>query len=155
MALALLAAQSVAAREPLGLFDGWAAFRDAQPPRCYAIAEPELRRKGSFRPFAAVGTWPTRKLRGQLHIRLREAKEKGAPVLLWVDDRRFRLVAGGADAWALDARSDAAIVAAMRGGRRMRVETRSARGRVMSDSYPLRGVATAIDAAAVACARVR
>lgn len=153
--LPFLAAYPAAAREPLGLFDGWAAFRDPQPTRCYAIAEPELRRNGAFRPFAAVATWPQRRVRGQLHIRLRETKEKGAPVLLWVDDRRFRLVAGGADAWALDAKADAAIVAAMRGGRRMRVETRSVRGRVISDSYPLRGVATAIDAAAVACAKLR
>ena len=58
--------------------------------------------------------------------------------------KRFPLVAGGADAWAPDPRTDAAIVAAMRSADRMRVG---------GDSYALRGAATAIDAATLACVR--
>jgi hypothetical protein len=41
----------------------------------------------------------------------------------------------------------------MRTGIEMSVETRSASGALVRDSYRLRGAATAIDAAAIACAR--
>lgn len=151
-----LLAGAAPAREPLGVFGGWGAFRDAQPLRCYAIAEPEERRRGaSWRPFAAISQWPGRGARNQLHIRLRKPRQQGAPVTLVVDGRRFALVAGGADAWARDTAADADIVAAIRGGSEMRVETRDADGRRFSDVYALRGAATAIDAAALACAESR
>ena len=44
-------------------------------------------------------------------------------------------------------------MAAMRTGIEMIVETRSARGALMRDHYRLRGAATAMDAAAIACRR--
>jgi hypothetical protein len=37
----------------------------------------------------------------------------------------------------------------------MSVQTRDARGRGFADTYALRGAATAIDAAALGCARLR
>ena len=74
-------------------------------------------------------------------------------MLLRVDDRSWQLLAGGRDAWAPDAPADAEIVAAMRRGLFLTIETRSERGQRIRDIYRLRGAATAIDAAAVACAR--
>lgn len=143
------------AREPLGVFGHWGAFRDARPLRCYAIAEPVERPRGAaWAPFAAISQWPGRNVRNQLHIRLRMKKKRGEPVILTVDGRRFNLVAGGADAWAPDARTDAAVVAAIRGGSEMRVQTRGENDRRFTDAYALRGVATAIDAAALACADI-
>ena len=98
--IALAAGPAAAAREPLGLFNGWAAFRDATPPRCYAIAEPvDAPAGGQWRPFAAIGHWPGRQIRGQFHIRLRAAKQTGVAVTLAIDDQHFTLVSGGADAW--------------------------------------------------------
>jgi hypothetical protein len=41
----------------------------------------------------------------------------------------------------------------MRTGLEMTVESRAAAGALIRDSYRLRGAATAIDAAAIACAR--
>ena len=73
--------------------------------------------------------------------------------LLKIDDRTFQLLAGGRDAWAQDGRADAEIVAAMRTGVAMTVETRSERGAFVRDNYGLAGAATAIDAAAIACAK--
>ena len=52
-----------------------------------------------------------------------------------------------------DAGADAEIVTAMRTGVAMSVETRSQSGGLLRDEYPLRGAATAVDAAAIACAR--
>ncbi|HYJ29667.1 MAG TPA: hypothetical protein VEW25_04925 [Allosphingosinicella sp.] len=147
-----LAAPALAQRRPLGTWFFWGAFRDNE--RCFAIAEPQ---QGSAeegaRPFASVGWWPGRGLAGQVHVRLGREKRQGSAVLLRIDGRTFQLVSGPRDAWAPDARADSEIVAAMRTGVELSIETRSARGLSMRDSYRLRGAATAIDAAAIACRR--
>lgn len=146
-------APAAAARDTLGVFGRWAAFRDDGPRRCFAVAEPARPlRGGGWRPFAAVSTFPEAGLRSQINIRLRNRKLRGAPVFLSIGQRRFRLIAGGSDAWARDPRQDAAIVSAMRSGSSMSVETRGLNGRAFADVYALRGAATAIDAAALGCA---
>lgn len=151
----LLGAMPAHARDSLGIFDGWGAFRDAQGPRCYAVAEPvrAARRSGGWRAFAAIGTWPRQNVRGQVHFRLSRQRRDDAGVTLAIGDRRFALVAGDADAWAPDRRVDAAIVAAIRSGTSMSVQTTDRAGRAFADVYALRGAATAIDAAALGCAR--
>lgn len=150
----LLVAAPAAARDALGIYEGWGAFRDAKPQRCFAIAEPVRMARGKWRPYASVGHWPMQRIRGQLHIRMSREKRDNAPVTLSIDDRKFALVAGGADAWAPDTRADAAIIAAMRSGRSMSIATVSTSG-AFADTYRLKGAATAIDAAALGCARGR
>ncbi|PZU60480.1 MAG: hypothetical protein DI547_02385 [Sphingobium sp.] len=154
---ALLAGQPVRARESLGVFERWGAFRDPAVPRCYAIAEPARKPRGEqpWRAFASVGTWPRQGLRGQVHFRLSRARADGSRLLLGIGDARFPLVGGAADAWAADRRGDAAIVAAIRSGTSMSVEGVGRDGRAFADVYALRGAATAIDAAALGCARIR
>lgn len=151
--LSLVAAPAMA-RESLGIFDNWGAFADASPKRCYAIAQP-MQHGGAagWRPFASVATWPGQGARNQLHIRLSRERDPRARVTLSVGERRFELVAGNADAWAPDARTDAAVVAAIRSSRSMSVETLGRSGQPFADIYPLRGAATAIDAATLGCAR--
>ena len=139
-------------RTSLGTFDGWAAFRDERPYRCFAIAQP-VRGGGKWRPFASVATWPQAGVRGQVHIRMGRALLDGAPVTLTVGARRFAMVSGGADVWAPDRRIDAAIVAAMRSAQRFSVQARGASGGGFTERYALKGAATAIDAAALGCAR--
>jgi hypothetical protein len=137
---------------PLGIFGTWAAFRG--PERCYAIAEPyQAPHPGDGRGFASIGYWPGRTAAGQAFFRLSRAKREGSAVLLRIDERTFQLRGGGDDAWAVDPAADAELVSAMRTGIEMSVETRSASGALVRDSYRLRGAATAIDAAAIACAR--
>jgi hypothetical protein len=150
--LLLAAAAPAAAQQALGVFGLWGAFRNAE--RCYAIAEPyQEPRAEDGRAFASVGYWPARAVRGQAYFRLSRPKREGSAVLLRIDDRTFQLRGGGADAWGSDSAADAEIVAAMRTGLEMSVETRAATGALVRDSYRLRGAATAIDAAAIACAR--
>jgi hypothetical protein len=152
LTLGALSGTGAQARDSLGVFDAWGAFRDPMPPRCYAIAMPVAAKPGGF---AAVGSWPRQRVRGQVHFRLSRMRGSDAAVILNVGDRRFTLVAGQVDAWAPDARADAAIVAAMRSATSMSVQTRDSRGRGFADTYVLRGAATAIDAAALGCARLR
>lgn len=153
---ALLAlAAPLAARDSLGVFSSWGAFRDPSVPRCYAIARPlPTSRSGDYRAFASVGTWPRRQVRNQLHLRLSRKLAKGAEIRLVVGDRRFTLTGGGGDAWTRDKAADAAVIAAMRSAARMTVSSRDTRGRRFTDRYDLTGAATAIDAATVGCARL-
>lgn len=147
-----LAVPAAAQKQSLGVFGGWGSF--AEDGRCYAITEPHRSpRAGDWKPFASVGYWPRAGVRGQIHFRLSREKRRGSAVLLRIDDRTFQLAGGGADAWAPDARADAEIVAAMRGGVEMMIETRSTTGALVRDHYRLRGAPTAIDAAALGCAR--
>jgi hypothetical protein len=150
---AIAVAGAAIARTSLGTFEGWGAFRDESPLRCFAIAEPVRQGGGKWRAFASVATWPGAGVRGQLHIRLAREKLNGAPVTLSIGGKRFPMVAGGADVWAPDSRVDAAIVAAMRSAPSMSIATRAATGAGFAETYALKGAATAMDAAALGCAR--
>jgi hypothetical protein len=149
----VLACPARAARTSLGTFDGWGAFRDDAPLRCFAIAEPVRPGGGKWRSFASVATWPNGGVRGQVHIRLAREKLNGAPVTLSIEGKRFSMVAGGADVWAPDPQADAAIAAAMRSAPAMTIATRAATGGGFAETYRLKGAATAMDAAALGCAR--
>jgi len=157
--LAFLAAP-LAARDSLGVFGEWGAFRDPSTPRCYAITAAEIApRSGPSQrtqaPFASIGTWPRRNVRGQVHLRLSRTTAQSAAISLSVGTQRFALTGGGGDAWAQDRRMDAAIVAAMRSAGSMSVSARDRAGNRFTDRYSLDGAATAMDAATVGCARIR
>ena len=157
LASALLLATPALARDSLGMFGPWGAFRDPAVPRCYAIAKVDKPRgaKVDFQAYADVGHWPKRALRNQIHFRLSKRLAANAPIRLRVDTQEFALTGGGGDAWAADRRMDAAIVAAMRSATARRVRARAADGREFSDFYDLPGAASAIDAAALGCAAAR
>ncbi len=154
--LACLVAMPASARDSLGLYGTWGAFRDPAVPRCYAIAmaEPSTKQR-DYQPYASVGTWPRRALRGQIHFRLSRKLAAGARITLAIGDRRFDLVGGGGDAWPADARMNAAVLAAMRSAESMTVSARGANGGGFSNTWPLAGAASAMDAAAIGCARAR
>lgn len=156
LALALMVASvPLAAKDSLGMFGDWGAFRDPSVPRCYAVAMARTSRASrDYQPFASVGTWPRRGVRGQVHFRLSRKLATQPSIALSLGGKRFALSGGGGDAWAQDKAMDAAIVAAMRSARSMTVSARDTRGRRFADSYPLEGAATAMDAATVGCARV-
>jgi len=148
--LAVGAPATAQQRQPLGVFGTWGAFSGQG--RCFAISEPLEAPAQRRRPFASVAHWPGRAPGAQLHIRLSQEKRQGSAVILRIDGRSFQLMGGGDNAWAPDARADVEIQTAMRTGIDMVVETRSAEGRAVRDRYRLRGAATAMDAAALACA---
>ena len=151
-----LAAAPLAARDSLGMFSGWGAFRDASVPRCYAIAKPKpstLSR--DYDAYASIGTWPSRNVRGQLHLRLSRELKSGASINLRIGRNNFILTGGGGDAWASDQTMDAAIISAMRSAGTMSVSAKDTNDRRFSNIYDLAGVATAMDAATVGCARIR
>lgn len=152
-ALILALAAPVSAKDSLGVFGQWGAFRDAETPRCYAIAAAETSRdRRDFDPFASVGTWPRRQVRGQVHFRLSRELSASPRLRVAIGGQRFELTGSGSDAWAANGGDDAAILAAMRAGSRMSISATDRRGNRFTDRYSLEGAATAIDAAAVGCA---
>lgn len=149
----LLLPTPLAARDSLGVFGDWGAFRDAEAPRCYAITAAQG--AGQDAAYASVGTWPRRQVRGQLHIRLARPLGREGSAQLRIGEERFALAGNGHDLWAADPRGDAAIVTAMRAATSMRLTATDARGRRITVTYSLDGAATALDAASVGCARTR
>ncbi|PLK24863.1 hypothetical protein C0V72_03730 [Porphyrobacter sp. TH134] len=149
--LSLALAAPLSARESLGVYESWAAFKDAAPARCYAIAK--AAGKSAAPAYATVSVWPDKGVRGAVHLVLSREVAPKARVRLSVGDKRFDLVAKGRNAWAADGRGDAAILAVLRSASRMSVSATSAKGGGFTDRYALAGAATAIDAASVGCAR--
>lgn len=150
---ALALAVPVSAKDSLGIFLNWAAFKDAETPRCYAIAAPEetISRR-ELKPYLSVGFWPEDKVTHQLYVRLSRARSLNSGVTLTVGGRRFRLTADRNGAWAKDRRMDLQIVSAMRTSRSLSIESIGRDGRSIVDAYALRGAPSAIDAAALGCA---
>lgn len=151
-ALVLITAP-LAARDSLGVFDSWAAFRDAQPARCYAIAKAQGTPPAPA--YATIAHWPDRKVRGTVHFVLSRDVAAQSAVRLVVGNQRFALIASGRNAWAADAKGDAAIIAALRSAARMSLSASTPKGGTFTDRYTLSGAATAIDAATVGCASKR
>jgi hypothetical protein len=143
-------ADAAAQRKSLGIWFDWGAF--AEPARCFAMAAPQNRRS-DFGQRLTIAYDARARAKGQFHARLSRERRSGSAVILRIDDRVFPLVAGPRDVWAPNSRADADIVAAMRRGLQLSIETRSTRGARLRDRYGLRGAATAIDAAALACSR--
>jgi hypothetical protein len=141
----LIAAAPLLAKERLGAYQSWAAFKDAEVPRCYAIGSPD--ESSGTGGYVSVGFWPKRGLSHQLNVRLSSTRSSDAGITLSVGGRRFQLTADGNIGRAKDRAMDLAIIAAMRSSQSMSVQSSG-----ITDAYALRGAASAIDAAALGCA---
>ena len=82
LVVALPFAGPAMARDSLGMFGAWGAFRDPQVPRCYALAKavPSTLQR-DYPPYADVAWWPRQGVRGQVHFRLSRKLAANAPML--------------------------------------------------------------------------
>lgn len=147
---ALIAAPALA-KERLGAWQSWAAFRDAETPRCYAIGAPQEASGDSG--YIAVGFWPKRGLGHQVYVQLSRERSANSGITLSAGGRRFRLIARGNGGWAKDRQMDIAIIAAIRASQSISITSVARDGRTIVDAYATRGAASAIDAAALGCAK--
>ncbi len=145
-------ASSISAKDQLGVYQNWAAFRDPGT-RCYAIAAPEEMVSGAERKaYLSIGFWQKQKVTHQLYVRLSRDRSTNSSLTLNAAGRRFRLQANASEGWSVDRRMDLAIVAAIRSASSLSIESIGRDGRAIVDAYSLRGAASAIDAAAIGCA---
>ena len=152
--LSLLAVASpVLARDSLGIYQNWGAFRDGQPSRCYAIAEPED--AAGAGAFATISWWPDKAIRGQFHVALSSTIRPTSDVYLDAGGRRWRLTKGAREAWSPSPKHDSFILAKLRSAGSFVISVESGGERTYRDKYLLRGAPSAFDAAALGCARTR
>ena len=141
--LLLAAASPAGARETLGWYGHWGAFRDA-PGRCFARVAPSSGGGG-----LAVGTAPG--VRVQVYVDL--PRPAGRDVALSIAGRRFALIAAGRDAWPATPRADLAVLAAIRAGGSAELRGIDQAGGRFRALFPLTGAPSAIDAALIGCAQ--
>lgn len=147
----LLVAAPLWARERLGAWQSWAAFEDRETPRCYAIGAPE--ESSGTGGYVSVGFWPKKRIGHQVYVRLSKPRSPNSGISLNVGGRRFRLVARSDSGLSPNRQTDLAIIAAIRSSSALSVESTGRDGRAIIDAYATRGAASAIDAAALGCAR--
>jgi hypothetical protein len=129
----------------------WAAI--GRGSTCEALSRSvRIAAKGKVQAIAGFSFSPDRRLWGEFHTKLRRMPRLGATVMLRIDDRPFLLVSRDNLAWSTGPLQEQAIIAALRDASAMSVESRDGAGHRFVDPYSLDGAATAIDAAAAACA---
>lgn len=152
LAFAATLASAAEARGPI-IYAGaqWTAIdRGAS---CEALSRSlRVAAKGKVQAIAGFTFSADRRRWGEFHVRLRRMPRNGAAVMLRIDNRPFLLVSRGNEAWSEGPLQEQAIIAALRVASGMSVESRDLSGGRFVDPYSLDGAATAIDAAAAACA---
>jgi hypothetical protein len=108
--------------------------------------------RDKVQPVAGFTFSPDHRRWGEFHARLSRMPRGDATVMLKVGDQPFLLVTRSGWAWSTGPMQADAIIAAVRGGGWMQVESRDGSGARFSDPYLLDGAPTAIDAAAARCA---
>ena len=103
-------------------------------------------------PFVGFLFDPGGAAQGQFYVRLSRPAGAGAVAMLAIGNQPFLLIGRGQSAWSRSPSQSQAIIAAVRNSATMRVDFRDESGRRYSDHYGISGAATAIDAAAAACA---
>ncbi len=153
-ALASVPLSTAMAKDLIGIYQGWAAFAEPDDASCYAIAQPtEVVGRDSQKGNSAftVGFWPEKYQNYQIYVRFSRDRSSNSIVTLSAGGRRFRLDGNRTEAWAKDQRMNMAIIAAMRASASMSITSIGRDGRAIVDVYRLRGAASAIDSAALAC----
>lgn len=153
-AIAMAATPAAYARDLIGIYQDWAAFAEPTDGTCFAIAQPkEVVGRDSQKGNSAftISFWPKKSDDYQVYVRFSRDRSSNSVVTLTAGGRRFRLDGNRTEAWAKDQRMNIAIVAALRSSASMSIESTGRDGRAIVDAYRLRGAASAIDAAALAC----
>ena len=120
---------------------------------CEALSRSQrIAAKDKVQALAGLTFAADRRRWGEFHARLSRMPRSDASVMLQIGDQPFLLVARGGWAWSRGPLQAQAIIATMRDGAAMRIESRDAAGVRFSDPYLLDGAPTAIDAAAARCA---
>ncbi len=154
-------AQAPAGVQPteIGSFKDWKAY--AAPVKggkvCYALATPQQpqssrrRRRSEPTPppegaYFFISNRPHDGVQNEVSVMPGFALKPNSEVELTVDGATFRLYTRGDGAFMNNNEDQAALVEAMRGGRRaMTVEATSARGRKSTQSYSLAGISDSLD----------
>ena len=151
VALVCVCSSAAAAGTVLYAKGAWAAIE--RPDLCEATTRSlRIATKSKIQARAGFSFSADRRRWGEFFARLSRVPRPGSSVILTVGRQPFLLVARGGWAWSRGPLQEQAIIAAVRSGGGMRIESRDNGGRRFVDPYLLDGAPTAIDAAAARCA---
>lgn len=142
-------------QQSLGQFTDWSAYtaNGASGKVCFVISQPKLRQPEGLNRDPAyffVSHRPGDSVRNEVSVQVGFPLKPGSTVDIDIKGAPFRLVTQDQRGWS-NGQDDANIVNAMKGGAEMIVKSTSGRGNVTTDTYSLKGVSAALDAAAGAC----
>jgi invasion protein IalB len=153
----LVSLPALAQTQALGKFGEWAAFVEGSDARkvCYMGAAPQ-KAEGKYtergKIYFLVSHRPAEKVTGEISVEAGYAYKDGSEVTAVVDgNRSFKLFSRGENAWNYDAKTDRAMVEAMKTGKQVVIKGRSARGTATTDTYGLSGFTAAYEAISRAC----
>ena len=136
----------------IGVYADWRAYTEGAI--CYMGSEPK-KAEGKYtsrgQPYVIVSHRPKDKSLGVIEIGAGYAYKKESEADVAIGDKSFRLFTDGSNAWARDAKTDRALVAAMKVGKAMVVKGTSSRGTLTTDTYSLTGFTAAFAAIGKAC----
>jgi hypothetical protein len=147
-------AQAPAGAQPtqIGEFKDWNAY--SAPVKggkvCYTLATPEKGRRRSSQPpegaYFFISNRPQDGVNNEVSVMPGFQLKAGSEVELTVDGATFKMFTRGEGAFMGNNEDQAALVEAMRGGRRnMTVEATPTRGRKSTQNYSLSGLSAALD----------
>jgi len=149
---------SASAQSPglIDVFGAWSAFALKQDGKsvCYIGSEPtqsvgKYSKRGDV--LFLVTHRPADKQIGVINFQAGYPFKAGTDVDLTIGDTSYSLFTNDQDAWALDAKSDQAIVRALIKGSHMVLKGTSTRGTRTTDTFSLKGFTAAYKAASKAC----
>ncbi|QIL01640.1 hypothetical protein G7078_01760 [Sphingomonas sinipercae] len=150
LAVSALVVAAPAASQVIFARGHWAAMTFSG--RCEARARPLRANTAAGNAYAGFAFEPGGRRWGQFYAKLRRPVRPGSSVIVTIGNQPFLIAAGGALGLSRDRQQQRAMIEAARYATMMRIEARDASGRRSVERYWLDGAATAIDAAAAACA---
>jgi hypothetical protein len=139
----------------LGTFQDWSAYTasGASGKVCFVISQPKTRSPEGLNRDPAyffVSHRPGENVRNEVSVQTGFPLRGGSTVDIDIKGTPFQLVTQEQRGWS-NGQDDTKIVDTMRAAGEMTVKSTSGRGNVTTDTYSLKGVSAALDAAAGAC----
>ena len=156
--LAFAAPAAAAADKFLGRFETWEAHRGGEGNDAYCfIASLPAKSEGKLAKRSEatlmIAHFPKRKAFGQVQVKAGFALKKGAKLELAIGAKTYKLDGDGEAAYGENAKENAEIVAALKGGKTALATGLPATGPKIVDTYPLDGFAKALAAIDKECGR--
>ena len=144
----------------VGQFGTWGAYTATPNGRkvCFALAKPASSKTNPpNRPrdasYAFISTRPSEKVSNEVSIMIGYTLKPGSEGSLEIGGSRFAMYSQGDGLWIKNAAEEDRLVDALRKGADATVKGVSAKGTETTDTFPLKGLAQALDKLAQECRR--
>ena len=142
----------------LGQFGDWGAYKATPSGKevCFALSKPTKAvtdPPGRTRDpsYAFVSTRPAEKVKNEVSIIVGYPQKSGVEATVTIGSARFVMYTQDDGAWVKNAAEEPQMVAAMRKGSDMVVQSISSHGTKTTDTYSLKGISDALDKVASSC----